>query len=82
MTKRNVLDKIKSGFYWYNRSFQVWKELMIVDANDTEKVKIFSDYIFGKMNIETLVMRASSKECQEKYATERELRDKVSKTNS
>jgi hypothetical protein len=75
MTKRNVLDKIKSGFYWYNRSFQVWKELLIVDGNDTEKIKIFSDYIFGKMNIETLVMKASSKEWQEKYAAERELRD-------
>ena len=66
MTKRNVIDKIKSGFYWYNRSFQVWKELMIIDGNDTEKIKIFKDYIFGKMNIETLVMKVSSKKMARK----------------
>lgn len=73
MTKRNVIDKIKSGFYWYNRSFQVWKDLIIIDGNDTEKIKIFSDYIFSKMNIETLVMKVSSKKWQEKYDAEREL---------
>ena len=79
MTKQNVLDKIKSGFYWYNSSFEAWKELMIIDENDIEKIKILSDYVFSKMNIMTGFMVASSREWQEKYAAEIELRDKVFK---
>jgi hypothetical protein len=77
MIGSNMFNKIKNGFYWYNNSFQSWKELMVIDKNDTEKIKILSDHIFSNMNIMTGSMKVSSKDWKEKYIVETELRNKV-----